>query len=126
MPDCDKANLKFATWLTLGIHGVTLLLMVMQHLGLSFVMKKMPLVLLAFDLYVVMVMFLVQYFIYDSVECYSQSTALYVWLCAQVAVFYLGVTVGLSLWARTLCEDPKKKIYREFKEKQPQTTEHLL
>ena len=103
VPDCSRANLKFATLLTFVIHLVILVMMLMQYLSFGSCLQSMPSLLGVFYVFLVFVMFMVQYFLFDSSQCYYESTVLYIWLLTQVVVFYLIVACGLATWGAFIC-----------------------
>ena len=83
--------------------------MLMQFLGLAFCLKKMQPVLAVFYFVLVATMFFVQMILWQGVECFSESTTLFVWLAVQIVIFYVIVAYGLAVWGSYICYSAKRR-----------------
>jgi hypothetical protein len=95
--------MKFAMFLMFIVYATIFLLMLLQFVGMVSCLKAIPKALMGFYFLLVFVMFFVQMILFQGENCYQESPILFIWLVAQIALFYFTVAYGLAVWGSYIC-----------------------
>mmetsp|Transcript_12929 Transcript_12929/g.12821 ORF Transcript_12929/g.12821 Transcript_12929/m.12821 type:complete len:172 (+) Transcript_12929:78-593(+) len=109
LPDCESANLRFATFLLFLIYAGIFILMLIQFLGCVDCLKSIPNALMVFYFLIVGSMFYIQVVLFSDNDCRTTSIVMYFWLVANIVFFYFIVAYGVAKWGSYICWDAQMK-----------------
>lgn len=100
---CPGVDLTAGVYTVLGVQASVFLLLLMHYIHCGCLLRKLRIVLAVYYFALVGAMFWAQICFFRGNGCGSQAFVLYYWLAANVAIFYVFVAYGLSLWGAYLC-----------------------
>ena len=100
--ECEEIRLTNAIYICFGVHVSTFFLLLLSYMCPKCIVKTGRWMSI-FYLMIVAAMVCVQVIFFHGQACNIVAPLLYYWLFLNIAMFYIMIAFGLSLWAAYIC-----------------------